>query len=123
MDTTPLSLVELIRNISLALFAISTWYIGHEEKRARMLFNISITVEDRLMLNLAEVIIALRDKYGLDKSFGEQIDKRSLVRLHEKLDKLKKLDFLRALSVLVFALFVAIEIWMVASSWLTSLLN
>jgi len=123
MDTTPLSLVELIRNISLALFAISTWYIGHEEKRARMLFNISITVENRLMLNLAEVIVALRDKDGLDKSFGEQIDKRDLLRLHKKLDNLNKLDLLRSSSVLVFTIFVIIEICMVASSWLTPLLN
>ena len=123
MDATPLSLVELIRNISLALFAISTWYIKHEEKRARMLFNISITVENRLMLNLAEIIIELRDKDGLDRCFKEQIDNRNLTSLHKKLDKLERLDLLMSSSILVFTFFVVIEIWMVASPLLASLLN
>ena len=123
LNVTPLSLVDLLRNISLALFAISTWYIRHEEKRARMLLQTSITTADRSAAYLAEIIIELRDKKGFDRSFGKQVKKHDIVRIQNKLDKLRRLDFLRTLSVIFFVLFVIVEICIVAFFFLTSFQN
>lgn len=120
MNITPLSLVDLLRNISLALFAITTWYIRHEERRTRLLLSSSLTIGDPSTMNLAEIIIELRDKEGLHRSFGKHVRSPNIVRLQNKLDKLKRLDLLRTLSVTFFAFFVILEIVMVAFVWLSS---
>ena len=123
MDISLLSFIDLIRNISLAVFAVSTWYIAHEEKRTRILFKLSITVENRSILNLAETIIELRDKEGIKKALGEQIKPQDLERLERKMDKLRKLDYVRTSSVIAFSLLVIIEVTIFAYHLLTSLLN
>ena len=123
MDISLLSFIDLIRNISLAVFAVSTWYITHEEKRTRILLNLSMTVENRPILNLAETMIELRDKKGIKKTLGEQIKPRDLERLERKMDKLRKLDYARTSSIIAFSLLVTIEVTIFACHLLTSFLN
>ena len=123
MEVTQLSFIDLIRNISLALFAISTWYVGREEKRVRTLLNASLTTVNRSVLSLVDIIIELRDEEGLDKSLDQQLGVKDLILLHKKINKLKMLDTLRILSVVVFTLSVFAEIGVFVSFWLMSILN
>jgi len=110
MDASLLSLIDLIRNISLAVFAISTWYITHEEKRTRILFNLSLIVKDSSVRDLSEIIIELRDKKGVREHLGGQLKSSDMERLERKIDKLRKLDHTRNFSVITFSFSVFIEI-------------
>jgi hypothetical protein len=123
MDISLLSLIDLVRNISLALFAISTWYLAREERRTRILFNLSLATEDRSLYGLSETIIELRDTKGIKKKMQEQISPQDLCRLETKIDRLRKLDYIRNLSIALFSLFVLIEIAVFAYYSLVSFLN
>jgi hypothetical protein len=123
MDVSFLSLIDLLRNISLAVFAISTWYIAQEEKRARVLFDLSLSPEDKAVYGLSEAIIELRDKKGIRERLGEQISSRDVERLERKIEKLKKLDNARNLSITMFSSFVIIEILVFAYCYLLAFFN
>jgi hypothetical protein len=123
MDISFLSLVDLIRNACLAIFAICTWYIAHEERRARLLFNLSLTDDSASVRNLAETIIELRDKKGIREKLKGRIESTDFKRLERKIDRLRNLDYARNSSVIMFSLFVLIEIAMFVYYSLLASLN
>jgi hypothetical protein len=119
MDASVLSFVDLIRDIVLAVFAVSTWYIAREEKRARILFDLSLTTDNIAFKNLSEIIIELRDKAGIKKRLEGHINTQDVNRLESKIDRLRDWDNIRNMSVAIFALSVAIELAVFAYSALS----
>lgn len=116
MDATLLSLVDLLKDVALAFFAISTWYIAREEKRARILFNLCLNTPDKMFHDLSELLIELRDKKGVADKMKNKVSAMDLKRMERKLSKLITLDFVRNLSVALFSLLVLIEITMFVRS-------
>lgn len=109
IDISLFSFIDLLRNISLAVFAISTWYIAHEEKRVRILLKLSLTVENKSIFNLAEMVIELRDEMETKKILKGQVRPSDIKRLKRKIRKLRKLDYIKTSSVIMFSLFVFTE--------------
>ena len=110
MDVSPISFIDLIRNISLAIFAISTWYITREERRTRILLNLSLDAKGRLFSNLIETLVELRDQKEIEKALKGKIKQPDLKKVEKKISKLKKLDYTRTLSILTFSFMVTIEV-------------
>ena len=112
MDSSITSLIDLMVNSSLAVFAISTWYIAREEKKARTLFKISIALGNNPLLSIVEIVIDLRDTTLLNKNtVVKHIKPKDIARIERKIKKLAKLDFIRDLSVAAFPIFVVLRLY------------
>lgn len=104
----------LLRNIGMALFAISAWYSQYQFKRTNQLLN-------TFDLNTAEVgalqvAITIRDIEGLRRL--QVVNTESAELIKRKIEGLIWTDRFRNMAIVLFVVGVSVELFEVASMWL-----
>ena len=105
----------LIRNIGVALFAISVWYSQNRLNRANQLLR-TLKVDNDKHTAL-ELVVSLRDIEGLEE-LDCSIDPRDVELIKRKISGLKQADRFRNLSIILFLAGVSIELYEVVLNWL-----
>lgn len=105
----------VIRNIGVAIFAISAWYSQHYSGKANQLLR-TLKVDDNTQIAL-ELVISLTDMKGLEE-LGSSIDPKDKDLIRRKIRNLKQVNLVRNLSIVLFLAGVSIEIVEVILNWL-----
>lgn len=110
-----LSTGTLVRNVGVALFAMSVWFSQRQTARAAELLN-ACDFETKELIAL-QLVISLRDVKGLQE-LKDSIDLGDLSLLERKINVLRWVDKLRNASILLFIIGVSIEIFEVSLQWM-----
>jgi hypothetical protein len=110
-----LSTGTLVRNVGVALFAMSVWFSQRQTARAAELLN-ACDFETKELIAL-QLVISLRDIKGLQE-LRDSIDLGDLKLLERKINVLRRIDKLRNASILLFIIGVSIEIFEVSLQWI-----
>lgn len=103
------SLGNVLADLGIAIFAVSTWYSQYQERRARMFLRTCLESEQRLIL-AAEVMVELRDFEGLKNILVKYTTTEDLKNINNKIRHLNYNDALLKLSLILFGFGIAIEI-------------
>jgi len=102
MINSTLSLViDMFLDLSLAVFAIFTWYTQREESKIRILFQACAVHTDELLLT--EMAIALRNSEIINQ-FKRRLPRGDIIRLKSKMNRLRIIDIFTKSSITIFAI-------------------
>jgi hypothetical protein len=106
----------LVRNIGIALFAVSVWLSQDVSNKAKTLLNaLNVNKEN---LTALEVILTLRDSDGLKEM--DFLKPEDITLVQKKIAELRRTDTFRNLAISLFIIGVIIEIFEVLMMWLRS---